>query len=51
MEKHTKINRKKALQKIGKHSKYAILTALGTYIILTPKKAQAMSPEVPGSGF
>ena len=39
-----KINRKEALKKIGKYGKYTALTALGTFIILHPKKAQASSP-------
>ena len=30
--------------------KYAALTALGTFIILNPKKAQADSPSNPGGG-
>ena len=45
------INRKEAIKKIGKYGKYAALTALGTYMILNPQKAQAASPEAPGSGF
>ena len=45
------ISRKEALQKIGSHGKYAALTALGTYIMLQPKKAQAASPTDPGTGF
>ena len=45
------ITRKEAIQKIGKYGKYAALTAIGTYIFLNPKKAQAMSPSDPGSGF
>ena len=45
------ITRKEALQKIGNYGKYAALTALGTYMILNPQKAQAASPEDPGSGF
>ena len=45
------INRKQALKKIVNYSKYAALTAIGTYIILNPKKAQASSPETPGTGF
>ena len=52
---HTKqeITRKEALKKIGNYSKYAALTALGTYMILHPKKAQATShnPPGPGTGF
>lgn len=44
------ITRKEALKKIGGYSKYAALTALGTYMILNPQKAQAQSsPEAPGS--
>ena len=35
------ISRKEALEKMGK---YAAMTALGTFIILNPKKAQASSP-------
>lgn len=45
------ISRKEALKKIGGYSKYAALTALGTYLILNPQKAQAQSPEAPGGGF
>ena len=45
------IDRKEALQKIGNYGKYAALTALGTYLILNPQKAQAASPEDPGNGF
>jgi len=45
------ISRKDALKKIGNYSKYAALTALGTYMILSPQKAQAQSPEAPGTGF
>jgi len=37
------ITRKEALTKIGSYSKYAALTALGTYLILNPQKAQASS--------
>ncbi len=44
------ISRKEALQKIGTYGKYAALTALGTYIMLSPKKAQATSPTDPGTG-
>jgi hypothetical protein len=43
------ITRNEAIKKMGK---YAALTALGTFIILNPKKAQAQSPPPdPGSGF
>ena len=45
------ITRKEAITKIGNYGKYAALTALGTYIILNPQKAQAASPEEPGTGF
>jgi hypothetical protein len=39
--KHTdKITRKEALKKMGK---YAALTAIGTFVILNPQKAQANS--------
>ncbi len=42
------ITRKDAIKKMGK---YAALTAIGSFAILNPKKAQAMSPVDPGSGF
>lgn len=47
------ITRKEALGKLGNYGKYAALTALGTYMILNPQKAQAQSgmPEKPGTGF
>lgn len=46
------ITRKEALKKIADHGKYAALTALGTYLLLDPKKAQAASgPTNPGEGF
>ena len=45
------ITRKEAIKKIGNYGKYAALTALGTYLILNPKKAQAQSPAAPGQGF
>ena len=45
------ISRKEAIKKIGNYGKYAALTALGTYMILNPQKAQAASPEAPGTGF
>ncbi len=45
------ITRKEALKKLGSYGKYAALTALGTYMILSPQKAQAASPEEPGGGF
>ena len=42
------ITREEALKKIGKYGKYAALTALGTFIILHPKKAQATSVDNSG---
>ena len=39
------ITRKEALKKMGK---YAALTAVGTFFILNPQKAQAASPPDPG---
>tara|TARA_B110000046_G_scaffold80825_1_gene89130 strand:+ start:2730 stop:2921 length:192 start_codon:yes stop_codon:yes gene_type:complete len=54
-DKDQKINRKDAINKIGDYGRYAALTALGTYLILNPQKAQAQSPgggfPDPGSGF
>ena len=48
----TEITRKEAIKKLGNYGKYAALTALGTYMILNPQKAQAASlPEAPGTGF
>ena len=43
------ITRQEAIKKLGR---YAGLTALGTFMILSPKKEQAQStpPEVPGFG-
>lgn len=49
--KETDITRKEALKKLGNYGKYTALTALGTYMLLNPKKAQATSPEAPGNGF
>lgn len=47
------ITRKEALKRLGKYGKYATLTALGTYIVLNPKKVQAFSggPATPGDGW
>ena len=51
-EENNKIDRKDAIKKIGNYGKYAALTALGTYMILNPQKAQAVSaPSNPGTGF
>ena len=41
--KQEEISRKDALKKIGNYGKYTTLTALGTYMMLSPKKAQAAS--------
>ncbi|MGJ8745701.1 hypothetical protein [Polaribacter sp.] len=48
---NTEITRKEAIKKIGNYGKYAALTALGTYLILNPQKAQASSPAAPGLDF
>ena len=48
MKKEKKINRKQALKRMGK---YAGLTALGTFILLNPEKAQAASALPQGDGF
>ena len=47
------ITRIEAIKKIGNYGKYAALTALGTYLILNPQKAQAASAQIDdgGSGF
>lgn len=49
------ITRKEAIGKMAKYGKYAALTAIGTYIILSPKAAQAQStsslPPPPPDGF
>jgi hypothetical protein len=46
------ITRKDALKKMGTYGKYAALTALGTYLILNPQKAQASSPaDNPGGAW
>jgi hypothetical protein len=45
------ITRKDAIKKIGNYGKYAALTALGTYMILNPQKAQATSIEDLGEDF
>tara|TARA_B110000902_G_scaffold70076_1_gene82990 strand:+ start:369 stop:557 length:189 start_codon:yes stop_codon:yes gene_type:complete len=50
-DKGLKMNRKDAINKIGGYSRYAALTALGTYIILNPQKAQAQSADGGGGGF
>lgn len=53
IKKTDEITRKEALKKLGNYGKYTALTALGTYMILSPKKAQATSntgPAEPGTG-
>jgi hypothetical protein len=46
------ITRKDALKKMGTYGKYAALTALGAYMILSPQKAQAQSfADDPGTGW
>ena len=45
------VSRKDALKKIRNYGKYTALTAIGTYLILNPQKAQAQSPSDPGTGF
>ena len=47
MENSEEITRKEAIKKMGR---YASLTALGTFMILTPKSAQAQSPNGNGNG-
>ena len=42
------ISRKEELKKIGKYGKYTALIAIGTFIILHPKKAQATSVDNSG---
>jgi hypothetical protein len=52
MKKRTKkkknISREEAIKKLGK---YSAVTALGTFMLLSPKQAQASSPGEPGGGF
>jgi hypothetical protein len=45
------ISRKDAFKKICNYGKYAVLTAIGTYMILNPQRAQAASPVDPGTGL
>ena len=39
------LDRKQAIKRLGK---YAAFTALGTFMLLNPKKAQSQSPPPPG---
>ena len=48
-DKVEEMTRKEAIKKIGTYGKYATLTALGTYMILNPQKAQASSAVGPGT--
>ena len=48
LENKNDISRKEAIKKMGK---YAALTAMGTFMILSPKKAQAWSGPGPVPGF
>lgn len=41
------ITRNEAIKRMGK---YAALTAVGTFLILNPQKAQAASPVIPDPG-
>lgn len=41
----SQITRNEAIKRMGK---YATLTAVGTFLILNPQKAQAQSPPDPG---
>lgn len=50
-KKKENITRKEAIKKIGSYGKYTALTAIGTYLLLNPKTAQARSPIAPGGGF
>lgn len=43
------ISRKEAIKKISNYGKYAAITAIGTYLMLNPKKSQAQSKA--GTGF
>ena len=45
------ISRKDALKKIGNYGKYAALTALGTYMILHPKKHKHLLQMLPEMDF
>jgi hypothetical protein len=46
------LTREQAIKKIGNYGKYVALSALGTFLILNPQKAQAFSaPEDPGKDF
>jgi hypothetical protein len=53
MEDISEINKKAVMEsrKMGDYDRYAALTAMGTYIILSPKKAQEQSPPPPGIIF
>ena len=40
------ITRKEALGKLGNYGKYAALTALGTYLMLSPKKPKPLLHQI-----
>lgn len=44
-KKDQEITRKEALKYLGNYGKYTALTALSSYMILNPKRAQAASPK------
>lgn len=44
----TKLSRREC---VNKFARYTAVTALGTFILLNPKKAQDSSPIEPGKGF
>ena len=50
--KHKKVSTKLSRREcVNKFARYTAVTALGTFILLNPKKAQASSPIEPGKGF
>ena len=55
MKEDNKISRKEAIKIIGEYGKYAAFASLGTFIMLSPQKAQATSVAAGidplGSGF
>jgi hypothetical protein len=47
-KKKKNLTREEAIKKLGK---YAVVTTLGTFMLLSPQAAQASSPAAPGEGF
>jgi len=45
------ITRKEAIKKIGNYGKYAVLTALGTYMILNPQRPKQAHHQFKEMGF